>query len=148
MRLATILTAPALALATLPTTAAAQDPGAAGLLARGRYMVITGQCNNCHTAGYSASQGTLPEAQWLLGDPKGRREPEGTVFATNLRHFVSQLTLQQWILVARNSRARAPMPWWNLRQTSDEDLAAMYHYIRSLQPVGDPAPAFQPAKAP
>lgn len=116
--------------------------------ARGRYMIITGQCNNCHTAGYSASQGTLPEAQWLLGDTRGRREPEGTVYATNLRHLVSQLTLQQWTLVARNSRARAPMPWWNLRQTSDEDLAAMYHYIRSLQPVGEPAPAFQPAKAP
>lgn len=148
MRLAATLIAPVLAMATLHTPAAAQQPGAAELLARGRYMIITGQCNNCHTAGYSASQGTLPEAQWLLGDTRGRREPEGTVYATNLRHLVSQLTLQQWTLVARNSRARAPMPWWNLRQTSDEDLAAMYHYIRSLQPVGEPAPAFQPAKAP
>jgi mono/diheme cytochrome c family protein len=62
-------------------------------LERGRYMVVTGQCNNCHTAGYSASKGTVVESQWLFGDRKGRREPEGTVYATNLRHFVSTLSL-------------------------------------------------------
>jgi mono/diheme cytochrome c family protein len=132
----------------LPAGATAQAASTAAQLERGRYMIVTGQCNNCHTAGYSASQGTLPEAQWLLGDPKGRREPEGTVYATNLRHLLSQLTLQQWVQMARHSRARAPMPWWNLRQTSDEDLAAMYAYIRSLQPVGAPVPEFQPGPRP
>jgi mono/diheme cytochrome c family protein len=128
--------------------ASAQSATDATLLERGRYMIVTGQCNNCHTAGYSASQGTLPESAWLLGDRKGRREPEGTVYATNLRHFVSQLTLAQWIVVARNGRSRAPMPWWNLAQTRDEDLAAMYAYIRSLQPVGEPVPEFKPAGQP
>jgi hypothetical protein len=37
------------------------------------------------------------------------------------------------------------MPWWNLRATSDTDLAAMYFYLRSLQPVGEPVPDFEPA---
>ena len=36
------------------------------------------------------------------------------------------------------------MPWWTLRDTSDDDLKAMYRYIRSLQPLGDPAPSFVP----
>lgn len=119
----------------------------AALIERGRYMVITGQCNNCHTAGYSAAQGRVPESQWLLGDPRPRREPEGTVYGTNLRHFMAQLTQEQWLLVARRGQPRAPMPWWNLRQTSDEDLAAMYVYIRSLQPIGEPMPGLQPAPA-
>ena len=131
-----------------PGFVAAQPAASASSLDRGRYMVVTGQCNNCHTAGYSASQGALPETLWLLGDRKGRHEPEGTVYATNLRHFMSTLTLEQWLLVARSSRARAPMPWWNLRATSDDDLAAMYAYIRSLQPVGEPAPEFQPGARP
>ncbi len=140
----------AIALAALAAPAAASaDPATtsadARLIERGRYMVITGQCNNCHTAGYSAAQGRVPESQWLLGDPRPRREPEGTVYGTNLRHYVAQLTLEQWLLVARHGQPRAPMPWWNLRQTSDEDLAAMYAYIRSLQPIGEPMPAFQPA---
>jgi mono/diheme cytochrome c family protein len=118
------------------------------LLERGRYMVVTGQCNNCHTSGYSASQGTLPEARWLLGDARGRAEPGGTVYATNLRLLVQDLSVEQWLALVQGSRARAPMPWWNLRQTSEADLRAMYAYIRSLGPAGEPAPAFRPAAAP
>jgi mono/diheme cytochrome c family protein len=76
--------APTLIALALPGLVAAQPPAAQAQLARGRYMVVTGQCNNCHTAGYSASQGALPEAQWLLGDRRGRREPEGVVYAGRL----------------------------------------------------------------
>jgi hypothetical protein len=32
------------------------------------------------------------------------------------------------------------MPWFSLAALSDEDLRAMYRYIRSLGPAGDPAP--------
>lgn len=133
----------ALLLLALPAWAGASPEQ----LERGRYMVVTGQCNNCHTAGYSAAQGRVPESLWLLGDPRPRREPEGTVYGTNLRHYLARLTLEQWLLVARSGQPRAPMPWWNLRQTSDEDLAAMYVYIRSLQPIGEPMPEFQPVSA-
>jgi mono/diheme cytochrome c family protein len=136
--LAAALASSSLAAQTTPAPTAAQ-------IERGRYMVVTGQCNNCHTAGYSASQGNIAESRWLLGDPRPRREPHGTVYGTNLRHYVSVLSLEQWLVVARNARPRAPMPWWNLRATSDEDLTAMYHYMRSLQPIGEPMPAFEPA---
>jgi hypothetical protein len=36
------------------------------------------------------------------------------------------------------------MPWWSFRETSDEDLVAMYTYIASLKPLGLPAPPFLP----
>lgn len=58
-------------------------PGLAGAndIERGRYMVLTGHCNNCHTVGYSGKQGNLPEKEWLLGNPVGYRLPTGTSYA-------------------------------------------------------------------
>jgi FAD/FMN-containing dehydrogenase len=38
-----------------------------------------------------------------------------------------------------------PMPWFNLRDMSDDDLRAMYRFIRELGPKGERAP---PAAAP
>jgi hypothetical protein len=36
------------------------------------------------------------------------------------------------------------MPWFNLNRWSDPDLRALYHYIRSLGPVGPAAPQYVP----
>lgn len=36
------------------------------------------------------------------------------------------------------------MPWFALRDRSDADLRAAYRFIRSLQPAGQPAPAYLP----
>ena len=116
----------------------------ATLLERGKYMVATGHCNNCHTEGYSANSGNIPESKWLLGNSVGWRSKAGTSYAPNLRLYIQSMPLQGWLSVAKNSRARAPMPWWSLAETSDEDLAAMFAYIRSLGPVGLPAPLFLP----
>ena len=116
----------------------------ATLLERGKYMVVTGHCNNCHTEGYGVNAGKIPEAKWLLGNSVGWRGKAGTSYAPNLRLYVQSMPVEGWLAVAKNSRARAPMPWWSLRDTSDEDLTAMYAYIGSLGPVGLPAPLFLP----
>lgn len=134
-------------LALMPTPGQAQavptfEPA---LIERGRYLVKITQCNNCHTEGYSASGGTLPVAKWLDGTQRSWVTREGTVHATNLRILVSEIPLQTWIALARNSRARAPMPWWSLRDMNDEDLTAVYAFIRALGPSGVKAPAFVPA---
>jgi len=113
-------------------------------LERGRYMILTGHCNNCHTAGFVQNSGRIPEDKWLMGNPVGWRSKQGTTYGTNLRLFVKDLGEDDWIRIVRNGQPRAPMPWWSLRETSDDDLRAMYRYIRSLQPPGDPAPAFLP----
>jgi hypothetical protein len=34
------------------------------------------------------------------------------------------------------------MPYWSLRDTKDNDLRAIYQYVRSLAPLGVPAPTF------
>jgi mono/diheme cytochrome c family protein len=111
-------------------------------ISRGRYMVLTGHCNNCHTAAYAARQGAIPETDWLMGNPVGWLGQQGTVYAPNLRLYMAALSEDEWIQAARTARPRAPMPWWSIRETTEADLRAMYKYVRSLQPVGEAAPAF------
>jgi mono/diheme cytochrome c family protein len=114
-------------------------------LARGKYMVQTGHCNNCHTSGYTRSEGKIPEKDWLLGStPLGYRGPWGTTYATNLRLTLPKFTQEQWVSYAKTMKARPPMPWWPLRDTTDADLAAMYQYIKHLGPAGQMAPDFVP----
>ena len=112
---------------------------------RGRYLVVTSHCNNCHTAGYVASEGSVPEDRWLMGNPVGWRGKDGTVFAPNLRLMLRDMSEDQWLLVARQARARPPMPWWSIRDMNDDDLRTMYRYVHSLSPIGSAAPEFLPA---
>src|SRR5258705_720318 len=122
----------------------------AQVIARGKYMVQTGHCNNCHTSGYSRSEGNVPEKDWLLGSaPLGYRGAWGTTYASNLRLTVQSFTQEQWIRYAKTVKPLPPMPWWPLRDTTDADLGAMYQYIKHLGPAGESAPAYlSPDKEP
>lgn len=133
------LAAAALSLAALACVpAVAAEPSAAGH-DRGRFLVAFGSCNDCHTPGYAEKAGDLPESQWLTGSSVGFRGPWGTSYPGNLRLDAARLTEAQWIAFARAPRL-PPMPWFSLAALSDEDLLAMYRYIRSLGPAGEPAP--------
>lgn len=125
-------------------TDSAATKASASDLARGRYMVVTGHCNNCHTAGYAARQGNVPEQEWLLGNPIGFRLAAGTSYASNLRLTVQNFTEEQWARYAKSAKTRPPMPWWSLHDTTEQDLRAMYQYMKHLGPAGRPAPLFVP----
>jgi len=111
---------------------------------RGRYLVRIAGCNDCHTPGYLLSEGQTTEELWLTGDSFGWRGPWGTTYPPNLRNLVQGLSESQWVLLAKNLRARPPMPWFNLNKMEDEDLRAIYQYIRHLGPGGHAAPAYVP----
>jgi len=40
------------------------------------------------------------------------------------------------------------MPWPSLRAMSDGDLRAIFRFVQSLGPAGQPAPAYQPPGSP
>lgn len=110
----------------------------------GRYLTEIAGCNDCHTAGYLLSEGKIPEAEWLLGDTFGWRGPWGTTYAPNLRLIAADMSEAEWITMAKSLKARPPMPWFNLNKMKDEDLKALYQYIRHLGPAGKVAPAYLP----
>ena len=117
---------------------------AADLLARGEYMVRIGGCNDCHTDGYAQQQGQVPKAAWLTGSPLGYTGPWGTTYAANLRTRLGGMDEAQWLAYSANLRTRPIMPDYELRAMSEADRRAIYHFVRSLGPGGNDAPAYLP----
>ena len=141
-----ILALAAAALA-LPLGAAAQQQTTKAdkaAVERGRYLVKVAGCNDCHTAGYAFSGGKVPESQWLLGDKLGWRGPWGTTYAVNLRLYMRDMSEATWVKRAKTMESRPPMPWFALHDMTEQDLKAIYRYVKTLGHVGDPAPAFVP----
>ena len=134
-----------LAAALLAGAAHAQDKAgkASADVNRGRYLVVAGGCNDCHTPGYPQAAGKVDEKLWLTGEKLGYRGPWGTTYASNLRLLASQMTEGQWMARAR-SEMRPPMPWFNLRDMSDRDVRAIYRWLKHMGPAGEPAPAYLP----
>jgi mono/diheme cytochrome c family protein len=111
---------------------------------RGRYLVTIGGCNDCHTPGYMAASGDVPEERWLIGDSLGFRGPWGTTYPGNLRHLLGTMDEDTWVRYARAIKTRPPMPWFNLRVMVDNDLRAIHRYIRSLPADDTTVPDYVP----
>ena len=111
---------------------------------RGRYIIKIAGCNDCHTVGYAEAAGKIPEQDWLTGDTMGWRGPWGTTYASNLRLYMQDLSEDQWIQVSRAVEFRPPMPWFVLREMTEQDLRAIYRFIRNLGPAGEPEPNYLP----
>ena len=119
----------------LPVTASADNTD----LARGRYLVTIAGCNDCHTPNYPETGGQIPEAQWLTGSQLGWKGPWGVSYPANLRLSVQNYSEDDWLKRA-SSPMLPPMPWFNLRDMEERDKRALYRYIKSLGPAGEPAP--------
>lgn len=122
-------------LSLLPVTARADSAD----VARGRYLVTIAGCNDCHTPRYPETAGQVPEAQWLTGSQLGWKGPWGVSYAANLRLSVQSYSEDEWLKRA-SSPMLPPMPWFNLRDMDERDKRALYRYIKSLGPAGEPAP--------
>lgn len=126
-------------------TAAASDVAvphvvAASDIEAGRYLVIVGNCNDCHTENFMERDGDVPESEWLLGSGMGWRGPWGTTYPPNLRLTVQDMGEDQFVEMVHTRRALPPMPWMNLNQVSEPDARSLYRYLRSLGPAGERAP--------
>lgn len=108
---------------------------------RGRYLVTVGGCNDCHTAGFMQQGLAIPEAERLTGMAVGFQGPWGTTYPANLRMVAASLTEAEWMLRARQERL-PPMPSYILKSMKDDDLRAVYAYLRNLGPAGVAAPAY------
>lgn len=127
-----------------PVPQKAAKSGGSAKVERGRYLVKIAGCNDCHTAGYMAAAGKVDEKLWLTGDTLGWRGPWGTTYSANLRLYFDKITEDQWVKIARTMETRPPMPWFALRDFTEQDLRAIHAYIKSRGPAGEPAPAYVP----
>jgi len=134
--------------AAIPVAARQAAPAGRGQampadVARGRYLVRIAGCNDCHTEGYAPQQSKVDEKLWLTGDSLGHRGPWGTTYASNLRLLASQITEDVWVKRS-TSPMRPPMPWFNVRDMTTDDVRAIYRYLKYAGPAGKPTPAYVP----
>ena len=114
------------------------------LVARGRYLVMLGGCNDCHTPGFAATEGKVPEPAWLTGDRLGWQGAWGTTYPPNLRLRIGSMDLATWKAYAHHLKTRPPMPYWAVNAMADDDLEALWTYVHALGPAGEPAPQALP----
>jgi mono/diheme cytochrome c family protein len=149
--LRSILVAGALAMIACPQSHAAE--GGQGQLARGKYLVTIGNCNDCHTPGYFFGKPDM--TRYLGGSDVGFQGPAGTVVGRNLTPD-KETGLGKWtnaqIAIAIRSGVRpdgrvlAPvMPWPAFSKLTDDDVTAIVLYLKSLPPVRHVVPGPFPA---
>ncbi len=157
----------------------------AQLVARGKYMVTIGGCNDCHTPWIIQPDGKpgpdmsralsghpmqfpIKENVKLTGDRfavaiaptnTAYSGPWGTSFAANLSPDkltgTGIWTFDIFKNAIRNGRhwgvgrpLNPPMPWFNYRHMTDEDLLAVFTYIHSLKPIYNEVPEPLPPPSP
>ena len=111
---------------------------------RGKYVATMMGCNDCHTPNYLLKEGNVPEKLWLTGSAFGWSGPWGTTYPPNLRKSISAMSEDQWVAFAKSMRARPPMPWFNLNRMHEDDMRALYRYVRYLGPDDTVVPAYVP----
>jgi mono/diheme cytochrome c family protein len=137
---------------TCPTVAAAQD------LARGKYLVTMGGCNDCHTPGYFLGKPDM--GRFLGGSDVGFEMPGlGVFFGPNLTPD-KETGLGEWSaeqIVAAIQTGQRPdgrvlvpiMPSHAFANLTKADAAAIAAYLKSLPPVKNKAPGpFGPSEKP
>ncbi len=130
------------AFAAEPDQTAGGSPAvkAASAIDAGRYLAVVGGCNDCHTAGWAESNGSVPESEWLTGIPVGFRGPWGTTYPSNLRRLTHEIDEDAWVAMFRDRTGLPPMPWMNVNRMSEDDSRALYRFIRSLGNAGSKVP--------
>ena len=109
----------------------------------GRYLAHTvANCNGCHTQRNKLTGGFVgpPFAGGLVME-----EPEGTFVTPNLTPIASgilaMLTEQAFVdrfRVRGRVHVGSPMPWESYARMTENDLGAIYRYLRTLEPAAAP----------
>jgi len=103
-------------------------------------LVAYGGCNDCHTPGWTESDGRVAQSLWMTGNAIGFRGPWGTAYPVNVRLWFQQSTETDWLHAVETRGGHPPMKWTDLRALRVDDRRAIYRFIRSLGPAGAPAP--------
>ena len=116
----------------------------AQLIEQGEYLAKISGCNDCHTPGYAEAGGNVPKSTWLVGSRLGWNGPWGTTYPANLRLKVADMDDAAWLDYSSKLHTRPPMPDFAVRDMKESDRLALFRFIKSLGPGGEPAPEYLP----
>lgn len=119
----------------------------------GAYLLIVGSCHDCHTPNWVESGGKTSKDSLMTGRGLGFKGPWGVDYSKNLRVIADREGEDHWVSTlktADDGDGHLPMPWHNTAKMSDEDLRAMWKYVKSLGPAqGERIPrGVKPGKEP
>jgi len=135
-----------------PSLDGISDPRERLLAERGKYIVLTHDCDGCHTAGDSGPD----YSKYLAGGTKHIIPGFGTSFARNLTPDAAtglgNRTDDEILAVLRSGVSHdgrlinnRMMPWGVWSNWTEEDRRAVVVYLRHLKPVHNEIPDFQSA---
>jgi len=143
-------------------------------VARGKYLVTFGGCNDCHTPLKLTDKGPVPDmARMLSGHPRDTKLPSpdlkpgpwfaatagmtawagpwGITYAANLTPDTNTRlgiwtkdmflkTMRMGKHMGAGRQILPPMPWQNLAVLNDDDLKAIYAYLRTIPAIRNEVP--------
>ena len=125
-----------------PVEGAVPDPDVSTAEKRGAYLVTIASCAHCHTP--RDDQGMpLQDLAFSGGNVltyQGAREPKAASNVTPAPNGIPYYDEALFLEVIRTGRVRERevsdlMPWGAYRGMSDDDLKAIFAYLKTLQPV-------------
>lgn len=156
---------------------APEIPTVQEITARGKYLVNSMGCHDCHSPKLMGPKGPYPDPDRLLSghpadeplpplDPKANpgwanltmgltaaHGPWGISFAANLTSDgtgIGDWTEEQFKRALKQGLYKGiegsrpllpPMPWQNFAEVTDEDIHAIFTYLKSTKPVVNVVPA-------
>ena len=123
-----------------PITGPVRGPDPANQVERGEYLVTLANCRSCHTPMDERGQ-SLPQLAFAGG--LRFKGPWGEVSSANITPDASGISYYDeatFVKTLRTGQVGARklsslMPWGYFRNMTDEDLKAIYAYLRTLPPV-------------
>ena len=122
-----------------PVIAPVPTPDLSDTVKRGAFLVRMSSCADCHTPQVKGQ----PKPGLEYGGGLMFTTPEGIVMAANITPDVSGISYYDEDLFVQafrtgkvKARSLSPiMPWYFYRNMTDEDLKAVFAYLRTLKPV-------------
>jgi mono/diheme cytochrome c family protein len=119
-----------------PVTEPVPAPDTSTPAQRGAYLVKMATCSDCHTPLNSKFQ-PIPGMEMAGGNPLGEAHSANiTPDASGIGYYDEALFIQTMRTgTVRARKLNLIMPWWIFRNMTDDDLKAMFAYLRTLKPV-------------
>lgn len=162
------------------TTTVVKQPTQEEQIVRGKYLVNTVGCNDCHSPKVMTERGPVPDPNRLLSGHDANEQlppynpdavkgyvlfnmnstatigPWGTSFAGNLtpddtgigtwseEQFIMAMKQGKYKGLANSRTLLPPMPWPAFSNMPDEDIKAIFAYLKSIKPVHNIVPSAIP----